>query len=238
MCLWCKEENGKSCKFCMKRDSSRIGQINCQSLRNKEAKINSLLNNLDVLGLCETWLDDDDCWEDYEVDGFKLERKDRQTGDRGGVGFYIRDNLNYRRMKKIESRDVESIWIEEDTIISEKLLIGMFYRPPKETKDWYDSFEKQLEKASNQSKNILVMGDFNIDIGPIDHKGRSHPLMKLTKEYGLKQLVEKVTRPAEKGGYYGTVIDLVFTNQDKKISDLRVPQIIISDHYPVIFRLK
>ena len=197
------------------------------------------MDSLDLLGLSETWLNDDDCWEDYEVDGFKLERRDRTTGERGGgVGFYIRNTLKYLRMKQIESRDVESIWIETEKNNGEKLLIGMFYRPPGETKDWYDSFGKQLEKASNQSKNILVMGDFNVDIGPIGHAGPNHPLMKLTKEYGLEQQVFKVTRPgqaAKTGSFTGSVIDLVFTNQEKRISNLKVPHIKISDHYPVIF---
>ena len=230
----------ESCKSCTKRES-RIGQINCQSLRNKEGKINSLLHSFDLLGLSETWLNDDDCWKDYEVDGFKLERKDRQTGDGGGVGFYIRDTLKYQRMKQIESRDVESIWIKSEKDNGEKLLIGMFYRPPKETKVWYDSFEKQLKKASNQSKNILVMGDFNVDIGPIGHAGPNHPLMKLTREYGLEQLVSQTTHPdqaAKTVSFTGSVIDLVFTNQGKQITNLEVPQIKISDHYPVMFRLK
>ena len=231
----------KSCKSCTERDS-RIGQINCQSLRNKKGKINSLLDSLDLLALSETWLNEDDCSKDYEVDGFKLERRDRTTGERGGgVGFYIRDTLKYQRMKQIESEDVESIWIEAERDNGEKLLIGMFYRPPNVTKDWYDSFGKQLEKASNQSSDIVVMGDFNVDIGPKGHAGPNHPLMKLTKEYGLGQLVHEVTHPgqaAKTGIESGSVIDLVFTNNEKQITNLKVPEMKISDHNPVIFRRK
>ena len=72
----------------------------------------------DVFGICETFLNPaiDDI--SINVQGYKIERKDRYesanavAGKGGGVLIYVADHVDYERRIDLESTEVESIWIE------------------------------------------------------------------------------------------------------------------------------
>ena len=44
--------------------------------------------------------------------------------------IYVKDCLRYKRRVDLESRNIESIWIEL-TNNHKRILFGLFYRPPK-----------------------------------------------------------------------------------------------------------
>ena len=44
------------------------------------------------------------------------------------------------------------------------LLVGYVYRNPAATYEWYDVFVTMLDNVSESKNNILLLGDFNIDL--------------------------------------------------------------------------
>ena len=64
-----------------------------------------------VLGVSETWLDDEVTDAELQMVGFRMYRRDR--GRRGGgVMVYVPENICTRRRHDLESTDVEALWIE------------------------------------------------------------------------------------------------------------------------------
>ena len=75
--------------------------FNIRSLPSKFSELKQIINRLDVMNvrlhcimLCETFLTDNN-YVHYNISGYNLVCRNRQTGKRGGVAMYIRDDLNY-----------------------------------------------------------------------------------------------------------------------------------------------
>ena len=64
-------------------------------------------DKLHILALTETWLRDDKNAINYvKISGYDLEINNRNTGQRaGGVGFYIKDKITYKRRQGIINID-------------------------------------------------------------------------------------------------------------------------------------
>ena len=70
---------------------------------------------LDIVALSETWLRDQpqllDC---ISIPGFVREFRNRVCIRGGGVGVYIKENINYKRLRDIENAhpELKHLWIE------------------------------------------------------------------------------------------------------------------------------
>ena len=75
-------------------------------------------SDIDIFGVCETFLNKTINDEIINVNGFTHERKDRESctdissNSGGGILIYLREGLDYTRRKDLEFSDIESIWIE------------------------------------------------------------------------------------------------------------------------------
>ena len=129
----------KSCNFFI---------ANCRSLVPKldELREMVLTTNLDILGLCETWLKEEISDQELNIPGYQLFRRDRiSEGPRayGGVAIYIKDNIVCNRRMDLET-DCEILWLEFDTNLG-KTLFSIFYNPSSQTLVYLDELEKSLQ---------------------------------------------------------------------------------------------
>lgn len=80
-----------------------------QGLLSSFSEFGLMLNTdkLHILALTETWLRDDKNAINYvKISGYDLEINNRNTGQRaGGVGFYIKDKITYKRRQDIINID-------------------------------------------------------------------------------------------------------------------------------------
>ena len=86
-------------------------------------------NGPDILGICETFLDQAVSDEHLHVSGFEFFRKDRcETKDKsgGGLMFYFRKSLNCKRRADFETSHIETIW-SEVTVSKSKLFLFVQY---------------------------------------------------------------------------------------------------------------
>ena len=104
---------------------------------------------------------------EIEIPGYKLQRKDRLTGEGGGVAVFIKDTLCWHRRHDLETDDIECIWIELSINKFRPILLGNIYRPPDTSlylpRDFNDKFETMLEKINAEEKETLLLGDMNCD---------------------------------------------------------------------------
>ena len=118
---------------------------------------------LDVLGINETRLDSDVPIDLISIDGYTWIAKNRNRSS-GGVGFCIRNSINFEVRQHLNNNEIESLTIEILKPKMKPFLITTWYRPPNSSIDKLKEFEKLLQDINYEDKESIIMGDINIDI--------------------------------------------------------------------------
>ena len=84
-------------------------------------------------------------------------------------------------------------------------------------------FEEQLTNVVKTNKEIIILGDFNIDYNEIDKRD----FKSLLNILELKQVITEPSRTTEKSS---TLIDLIITNRPDNITNKGVFPNSIADH--------
>ena len=195
----------------------------------------SSANCIDIFGLCETFRNKNVDDEVLSMPGYTFERKDRcetnSTANKGGgILIYLNNHLNYIRRNDLESQEIESVWMEIALRNNKPFLICSVYRPPSSHAEWCELFSKQIERASSHSEEIYILGDINIDIkdGNISNTTWKH----VVELHDLQQLITDSTRVT---AHSNTLVDHLYVSNQGKIAEAFVPNVAISDHYPICF---
>ncbi|MES9992770.1 MAG: endonuclease/exonuclease/phosphatase family protein, partial [Candidatus Thiodiazotropha sp.] len=187
------------------KEKFSVVHYNVQSITNKLDLIETEFRNFDVICLTETWLDIRTSDDLLDFKDFKLYRRDRIGDSHGGICVYVRNNIYSCRRNDLELPDIECVWIEVKTH-NIKQLIGTFYRPPNSSNNVISTIEDSIGLAFDTNiKNILITGDFNLDIlKQVSNK----KVIDLCQHYNLEQLINEPTNFTETSS---TIIDLFLT---------------------------
>ena len=207
-----------------------VGHLNVYHLCNKVPDVDFYLNetsHLHIFGLSESRLDSRISDAAISIPGYFVFRRDPTSPGHTGLVVYIRQSFKtviHRRLD-LESEEVECMWFELKNSTYPHLLVGFIYRNPSSTLEWFDSFVHLMDKVNDTSKNVLLLGDFNIDLFKSNCVWRS-----IVSLFGLKQLIQTATRVTSSTS---TLIDHIYTNNLNAVLDPTVPRVSISDHFPV-----
>ncbi len=158
-----------------------------QRIRNKMIKFNVMYNNLrgvkskidsikriiqdkepTIMALAETKLNEG---EDFELEGYKIERVDRTSDAGGGVLLAYKECMkNIMTTVKEERENCEILWMKSDNGKT-KLKIAVIYMPQEnhirigQLQKVYKNIEREVMRAQENGESIMIMGDFNCKIG-------------------------------------------------------------------------
>ena len=220
-----------------------ICHLNIRSLNNKFDHLNLLLSDpyqkFDIFCLSETWLSENHSEDAFYISGYSLLRRDRCTGSHGGgVALYISNALSFTRRTDIENNiGLECIVCEFKFICTSPIIVCTLYRPPNsELATFLSLFEDLLTTVSTEGKEILINGDFNIDL--LSNIGATKSLSDLASIFGLEQVIKHPTRTAAKyvNGHFSissTLIDHFYVNEPYNVLTAKVVDWSISDHSPI-----
>ena len=195
----------------MLRDDFLHLNINSVLPKIDELRIIAKNMNPSVIGLSETKLDSSVLNEEIEIDGYTLERSDRNRRG-GGVACYIRNNHSYN-LRANFSDEIENIFLDIMLPKTKPILIGVVYRPPDQP-GFVENFSEAILNSTNfDSQEVYILGDFNINVLDNSHLVKSYK--EVCSLHGLKQIIETFTRITEKTS---TLIDHILTNSVDKIS--------------------
>ena len=216
---------------CSIQKGLKIAHLNIQGLitpnNSKVDHVNILLNDndIDVLCLNETWLNNEISDSEVNIDGYSTYRLDRQNGKiRGGVLCYVKDHMSSKLNVDIFDTDVEGIFIEINLPKTKPILIGSIYRPPDCRVEFMDKLDTLFQRCNNVYDDIYILGDFNLDISK---NCNLRKVKSLANSSQMKQIINDYTRVTETSK---TKIDLIFVSEPENIISSGVHSLGLSDH--------
>ena len=231
----------------------KIGSWNANKGYLTKGKIMEIENkmrelNLDICAVSEVDITNTKFHSDslYEIKGYNyiLPRSWKKGRARLIVYYktFLETHLKIRNdLMSLEQPDV---WIEMKSRSETDLVINFYYREFTGL-DGDKSMEKQKErlkklteavaKVEEEDKEVLLMGDFNIDLlkdhSEEDKDSIANIMKSCCLEYGLDQMIRKVTRTrVVDGRLESSCLDHIYSNRPTKVRKIEVIKISSSDH--------
>ena len=214
------------------KDGLRIGHLNINHLINKMSDASHIVHNSKPYGrgfhifcFSESRLNNHMDDKDIAIEGFHVIRKDPQIQRETGLVVYVHETMSVTRLTEFERYGVECIWLEVKLQKTSPFLVGFLYRNPSEPANWTDKFVSMMDVVWLESKEIILMGDFNIDLSKTNK-----PWTDVFSLFNLSQTVSSPTRvtPSSK-----TLNNHIYSTDIAHILETCVPVIGVSDHYPI-----
>ena len=97
---------------------------------------------------------------------YAIYRRDIVKQGETGLALYVHNSIQNitTRRTDFETQCIESLWVEIRNPKTPSLLAGYVYRNPAATNKWYDEFVAMLDEVTESKNNVLLLGDFNIDL--------------------------------------------------------------------------
>ena len=200
--------------------------INGLSTHVDELRVYLATNDIDILAINETKLDESIMEGEVNICGYDIVRRDRKRGG-GGVCFFVKNSINFSTRHDLNVDDLENLCVEIQNPRSKPFLVVTWYRPPDSLTGIFESFEILLRKLDSFNIEYHLLGDINCNLAVSRYDNDTRKLVSITDIYGLHQLINEPTRITETSQ---TLIDLIYTNCPDKIVCSGVRHIGISDH--------
>ena len=231
-----------------------ISHVNINSITSRcrldELSHFAFLNDIDILCLTETKLDETIHPSLFTLDDYHSPLTKHRNRNGGGVAIYIRNNLAVKRLPNLETTGVEWVWCLVKVKFT-TLLICSMYVPPNLSSEQYSLVIAKLSESILAAEvyapdNIIILGDFNAGNTFLDPKFSKHsPLthyeFALHDEIlssNLEQLIHQPTRYAE-SNEVANLRDLALVSNVAMVENSGVfPSFSRIDHIPIFVSLK
>lgn len=220
-----------------------VMHLNIHSLHKNLDNLVEMLHELekkkvivDILLLCETWLNKDNCML-LNIHGYLFYHKSRQNVIGGGVVIYVREGLAVSSVADLDCFKegvFESIFLgikrEKD-----ELLVGEIYRVPNTSEvEFLALFKDIMDKLKN--KNCIIGSDQNMDL----FKSSTHkPTLEFLNNIYESGLIPTILKPTRVTHQSCTLIDNIYVSVN--LAKDHVPNVVLdymSDHFPCLVQLK
>lgn len=140
---------------------------------------------------------------------------DRPKRKGGGCALYYAENLTVIYRRDLSDKNLEAIWIQVN-FPSVTALFSVIHRAPDDN-DFFDKFQKQLERAWLRSSYIFLLGDLNCDLNILNTVPRNKNAAKLLSIFDALNLENIITSPTRGTPTCETLIDLIVTSKKELI---------------------
>ena len=229
--------------FLTKQDIFSIISLNCQSLPAKFDQLKIYIAQFDypfsIIAVQETWLTINHDVSLFQLDGYTFIHKPSTCSRHGGVGIYLRSDFNFQILPVSGNNEVwDGLCVEikvDSGNRSHKVIICNIYRPPRELVEYYSIFVDDIEHILSTTlrpyKNVLLTGDFNIDLLKIKESPHINNFFEMIISSGY---LPKITLPTRITDHSKTLIDNCFVKLSVNLSNTTsgILKYNISDHQP------
>ena len=150
------------------RDGLRIGHLNINHVLNKTTDVTTAISNsgkqFHLFGLSESRLTDNIPSPDLLIPDYTIIRRDAKANGEAGLLIYISDAIPFKHLFRLDQPGVEAVWLEISIAKSAPILVGFCYRNPASRIDWMDAFTEMMDRVTFETKEIILLGNFNMDL--------------------------------------------------------------------------
>ena len=163
----------------IKKNDFTIISLNCQSVSAKFDNLKIFFVNLDKLSavcLQESWLSTVSDTSLYQLEGYNLISVGQVCSAHSGSYDIFKKEYAYTILPVHEQADLwDGQFIEISGMpLNKKIILGNIYRPPNYIKDnylmFFDEIRSVLTGLTKLKCEVIIAGDFNIDLLKIDDK--------------------------------------------------------------------
>ena len=182
------------------------------SIVNKLKQFQSLVYSKtpDIIGLTETWLNENIFDNEILPSNYTLFRKDRPSR---GAGVLIAVNNKFPCQPITSPENLETMCIK--LMLPNPITLCVNYVPPSSTAVYYDNLFNFFLHLHQVSDKMIILGDFNLPDIDWDvlsgHSPVSNQFCDLVFQTGLSQLIDRPTH------IHGNILDLLLTNLEDNV---------------------
>ena len=184
--------------------------LNVRNIINKKNELNIMVDEAKphIIGITESWANNDITDAELGLDGYVMFRKDRIGRRGGGVLLYIKETIPAYEVQLKEEADCnEAIWCKLVTGHT-TVTIGVVYRCPNITKQNNEKLHNAISEVSKG--DCIIMGDVNhgtIKWDTLHSTGvENQTFLCIVQDTFLTQHVLEPTRAAR-------ILDIVLSSQ-------------------------
>ena len=232
----------------------RIAHVNINSItaENRMDELHQFVrdNNIHILALTETKLDDNIHPSLYRLDNFHNPITHHRNRHGGGTAIYAHKSLPITQMQPPELNPCEDwVWCKI-TIAKISLLISCIYLPPNLDANRLEQFTENLLESINLTNTYsatvkIILGDFNAGNNYLNHASRSQGNsgitsfdLKLSDTAETLDLVQVIKEPTRITDGCANLRDLIFVSNSELLNDSgTLSSFSRLDHFPVFAEL-
>lgn len=209
--------------------------LNVQGITTNFNEVESIVlnNSFEIIALTETHLTENINDSEISLANYSTVRCDSTSRKTGGVVLYIKKNFQYRLLDK--SSVPMKIWIVCVEIYYRELneTVAVVYRSPNSSeREFCDYFSDWLDKLLRTRINIVIMGDFNINL--LLNNTYAKAIREIFVCNNVKQIVANPTRITSTSR---SLIDLVIVPVESRTYAEVAPNLKVSDHESVVVKI-
>lgn len=162
-----------------------------------------------VLGVAETWLDEDHAKNLLDIPGMKQYRYDRTGANLSlGMSVYISKELKHT-VPVVTKGHSHTVAYTDIKYQQENIRAVFVYRRPVQrlTNRFLADYNDLMDTICETNAQLVIMGDFNLDLKRTPPSAHSRTLIELNMGHGLTQLVDETTHVQ---GDSQTIIDHIY----------------------------
>ena len=213
--------------------SLSIIHFNCRSLKrnfdNFISTLSSFSEPFSIIALSETWLNNK---ESLNLNGYVFVGQGRENRRGGGTGFFIKKSIKFRRRSDLDifNETIEMLFIELESRHN-KVILAIVYRPPNHNiSEFLDLLETPLSKVTNEHKECILIGDYNIDLLNVTVSSNADKFIDVLMTYSFTPFILKPTRFSRTSA---TLIDNIFSNRPENNLIAAIMITNVSDHLAI-----
>lgn len=231
----------------MKKKDIKVFHQNVQSLPSSinelEVFLHTRCTDTDILCISEHWMKKEEIEKSF-INNFSLkETFSRISYSHGGVAIYTSNHWSQMSNPRPDitkhsiEKDIEiaGIELETGTKTHENTIIIVLYRSPVGNLNTFETkLETILHNISNENKNIIITGDFNIDFSK--NSKQKQRLVNILTTFDLHLTINEPTRKNPRHNT-SSLIDNIATNIPNHKYITKVIENSISDHMAQVITL-
>ena len=190
--------------------------------------LNNLQNDFDIIGFCETRLNDD-ISNLYTIDNYNMVSNCRNTKG-GGVSLYVKDDIEHSIIDEITFMNdcIETLFIKckRKTDLN---IVGIVYRRPNSNiRSFLKYLDLIVQKIKNMKLKCTIMGDFNLDLLKYNENDCVKEYISIMFSGGFFSLIN---RPTRVGNRSATLICHLWSNDFETVHNGGILMSDISDDF-------